>query len=100
MKKCDPVQRTASTGFLTRFISALAGLAALVAAQAQPTISNVAPDGSRQFQYSPTLTFLASSTAAVTNVTVHLTGTTLTGVSRLKTLSLGSGLTSTGPAPA
>jgi hypothetical protein len=75
----------------------LGGLAFVTSATAQPTISNVSPDGSRQFQYSPTLTFLASSTAGVTNVTVALSAKTLTGVASAANLTPTHGLTITGP---
>ena len=75
----------------------LGGLAFVTLATAQPTISNVSPDGSRQFQYSPTLTFLASSTAGVTNVTVAMSARTLTGVASAANLTPTHGLTITGP---
>lgn len=75
----------------------LGGLAFASIALAQPTISNVYPDGARQFQYSPTLSFLASSSAGVTNVTVALTAKTLTGVTAAANLTPVKGLTITGP---
>lgn len=67
------------------------------AAQAQSAIANVYPNGSYQFQASPTLSFTASSTAGVTGVTVQLTIISLsTGTSFSRNLSLGNGLTTTG----
>jgi hypothetical protein len=67
-------------------------------AHAQTTITGISPDGTRQFQPSATLTFNAGSPAGVTNVTVQLTTTSLTGQSFLKNLTAGHGLTITGPA--
>ena len=85
-------------------IPIIAGMAAVCmmlcggAAQAQSTIGSLYPNGSYQFQPSPTLSFTANSTAGVTNVTVVLTVTSLsTGQSYFRNLSLGSGLTSSGP---
>jgi hypothetical protein len=66
--------------------------------QAAPTISSVFPDGTHQFQASTKLSFTASSTAGVTNVTVALTITSLKGTSFIRNLSSASGLTITGPA--
>ena len=91
------------TIFLTSFvrtISVLAGLAVIAAAQAQPTFSNISPDGSHLFQPSGTLSFNVNSAPGVTNVSVDLTSTTLQGASRLKTLTAGHGLTISGPATA
>src|SRR5579863_9422498 len=68
------------------------------ASRAQSSIANIFPNGNYQFQYSPTLSFTASSAAGVTNVSVQLTITSLaTGSSYLQNLALGSGLTATGP---
>ena len=83
--------------------SVVAGLAAACilfcgnASRAQSSIANVFPNGNYQFQYSPTLSFTASSAAGVTSVNVQLTITSLlTGQSYLENLALGSGLTTTG----
>jgi Carbohydrate binding module (family 6) len=70
---------------------------ALVALAQAQTITSISPDGSRQFQYSPTLSFLASSSAGVTNVTVALTEKTLTGATKVANLTPARGLTITGP---
>jgi len=85
-------------------IPIIAGMAAACmmlcggAALAQSTIGNVYPNGSYQFQPSPTLSFTANSPAGVTSVTVVLTVTSLSsGQSYFKNLSLGNGLTSSGP---
>jgi hypothetical protein len=67
------------------------------AARAQSAIANVFPNGNYQFQYSPTLSFTASSAAGVTSVSVQLTITSLaTGSSYLQNLTLGNGLSTTG----
>ena len=58
--------------FLIATVLAIAGTA-----EAQPTISNVYPNGTNMFQPSATLTFAAGSPAGVTNVTVALTITSL-----------------------
>ncbi len=71
------------------------------AAWAQSSIANIYPNGNYQFQYSPTLSFTASSPAGVTAVTVQLTVINLaTGSSFLQNLSLGNGLSTTGAATA
>lgn len=62
-----------------------------------PTITGVYPDGASQFQYTPALSFTASSSSSVTNVTVTLTQTRLGGLTFVKNLSLATGLTSSGP---
>ena len=49
------------------------------------------------FQYSPTLSFVASSTAGVTNVTVALTAKKLNGQTLVQNLTASKGLTITGP---
>jgi len=49
------------------------------------------------FQYSPTLSFVASSTAGVTNVTVALTAKKLNGETLVQNLTASKGLTITGP---
>lgn len=66
-------------------------------ASAQPTISSFSPDGSHLFQTAPALTFSVQSATGVTNVSVVLTVTSLNGVSYLRNLSTGNGLTITGP---
>jgi hypothetical protein len=67
-------------------------------ARAQPTIANVNPNGTYQLQYTNSLSFVASSAAGVTAVTVQLSGTTLAGQPVLKSYSLSSGLTTSGSA--
>ncbi|MGH7954074.1 MAG: hypothetical protein ACREFE_19435, partial [Limisphaerales bacterium] len=63
----------------------------------QPAITNIYPDGVYQFEPSATLTFVASSSAGITNVSVTLTPTTLEGQQGFpKTLSNGQ-LAITGP---
>ncbi len=67
--------------------------------RAQSSISGLYPNGTNMFQPSATLSFTASSPAGVTNVTVHLTVTSIyTGQSFFRNLSSGSGLNITGPA--
>lgn len=81
-----------------RSLSAIAGLAVLTAAQAQPTLSSIYPDGTVQFQATNTLAFNVSSTVGITNLTVQLSATNLVGVGTTQLLTNGSGLTVTGPA--
>src|SRR5216683_2340537 len=83
---------------LIRFTALLSGIAAAAVAQAQPVISNIFPNGTYQFQPSPTLSFVATSAGGVTNVSVQLTTTTLLGQGSFRTLTPLSGLTVTGPA--
>ena len=54
---------------IIRTLTLAGALTASLVVQAQPTITSVYPDGTRLFQYSTTLSFLASSPAGVTNVT-------------------------------
>ena len=68
-------------------------MAAIAAAQAQPVISGITPDGTVMFQPSGTLSFAASAPAGVTNISVQLNGTKLTGASFLKIYTTASGLT-------
>ena len=89
------MKRSSLTSFIQSAVLA-SGMAFVALAQAQ-TITSISPDGSRQFQYSPTLSFLASSSAGVTNVTVALTETTLTGATKVANLTPVKGLTITGP---
>jgi type VI protein secretion system component Hcp len=80
-----------TTVFLMLFVGA-------TKAQTGPAITNIYPDGTYQFQPSPTISFYASSAAGVTNVSVTLNSTSLTGQAGLpKTLTSGNGLTVTGP---
>src|ERR1700756_5468646 len=80
---------------------ALAGLLICAnGALAQPTITAISPDGTHLFQPSSKLSFTASSSAGVTNVTVSLTVSTLSGLNYLQNLSLTSGLTVVGPSTA
>src|SRR5579862_9266867 len=84
-----------------RLTKALRGAACLalcgLAAQAQPTVTNVFPNGAYQFQATNALNFTVNSTAGVTNLSVALTVTTLTGTAYLQNLSPVNGLTVTGP---
>ncbi len=83
--------------FLVTSLAAAATFWGGISVQAQPTISNVYPDGTAMFQLAPSLTFNADSTVDITNVTVDLTSTSLqTGQAILKSLSLGKGLTVAG----
>src|SRR6266404_5684020 len=90
--------KTPSIKSLIRFTALLSGMAFIGITQAQSVISNVYPNGTNLFQPSPTLTFTASSSAGITNVTVGLTVKSLyTGQSFLKNLTAANGLTITGP---
>ncbi len=74
------------------------GVALCGQVRAQSSITGLYPNGTNMFQPSSTLSFTASSAAGVTNVTVHLTVTSLyTGQSFIRNLSSASGLTITGP---
>ncbi len=71
------------------------------AAKAQPVISSVYPSGAYQFQNSQSLSFIATSPATITNISVQLIGTKLTGGSASLSFLSGSlgvdnGLTVTG----
>ncbi len=89
---------------LTKTISAcLAAVGVMLTgsiSQAAPTISNLSPNGAFQFQSSGTLGFTLASTPGVTNVSVQLTGTPLTGGGSavLSYLTIGNGLTAVGSA--
>ncbi|SPE56428.1 conserved hypothetical protein [Verrucomicrobia bacterium] len=84
---------------LTKMVLSAASLwSAALIGQAQPAITNIYPDGLRQFEASSTLSFTANSSVGVTNVSVQLTVTSLPGVSYLENLGTGNGLTITGPA--
>lgn len=69
------------------------------AAHAQnPVITNVFPDGTRLFESSSSLSFNATSSAGVSNITVQLTATKLSGGSPfLRTLTSANGLSVSGP---
>ncbi len=88
----------------TRAVAVGLAIACLVlgvnAVRAQnPVINNVYPDGAHLFESSATLSFNAVSSAGVSNLTVQLTATKLSGGSPfLRTLTSGHGLTVTGPA--
>jgi hypothetical protein len=69
------------------------GMAAIAATQAQPVITGITPDGSVLFQPSNTLAFVASAPAGVTNISVQLNGTKLSGATFLKIYTSASGLT-------
>ncbi|HEY9510010.1 MAG TPA: hypothetical protein VIV82_09135, partial [Verrucomicrobiae bacterium] len=85
----------------TRAAILLAGFTVMAVAPAQPTISNVYPNGANLFQPSTTLSFVASSTLGVTNVTVRLTTTSLTtGQSFIRNLTSANGLNLGGAATA
>ena len=71
------------------------------AAKAQPAIADVYPSGAYQFQYSNTLSFVATSSVTITNISVQLIGTKLTGGSASLSflngsLGVNNGLTVTG----
>ena len=82
---------------LARITSLLGSLAALSLAQAQPVITGITPDGTVQFQPSPTLSFVVTDPTTVTNITVTLNGTKLTGSSFVKVYTQSAGLTINGP---
>lgn len=79
-------------------LACLAGaLLSGAAALAQPTISNIYPNGTNMFQPSATLTFNVTSGSGVTNVTVDLTATNLyTGAIILAHRTMTSGVTVVG----
>lgn len=64
---------------------------------AQPTISNIYPNGTNMFQPSAALTFTANSTVGITNIVVDLTATNLyTGAVLLAHRTSAGGLTIVG----
>jgi len=81
---------------LARITSFLGGLAVLSLAQAQPLITGITPDGSVQFQPSQTLSFVVTDSATVTNISVTLNGTKLTGAGFVKVYTQSAGLTVNG----
>lgn len=62
------------------------------AVQAQTAISNIYPNGAVQFQPTNALSFTASASAGISNITVQLNGTKLSGATFLKIYSSVSGL--------
>ncbi len=62
-------------------------------------ITNIYPDGSQQFQQTNTLVFTANDTNAIDpdNISVQLSGTSLSGSNTVAVLTVGSGLTVSGP---
>ena len=84
---------------LRRAAPALAAACALFSggvALAQPTITSVYPDGSVQFQSTNKLTFVAAAPAGVTNISVQLNGTKLSGGAFISVYTSASGLTING----
>jgi len=84
---------------LPRAVPALAAACALFSgglALAQPTITGVYPDGSVQFQPTNKLTFVAAAPAGVTNISVQLNGTKMTGAAFLSVYTSAAGLTING----
>ena len=63
-------------------------------------ITNMYPDGSQQFQQTNTLVFTASDTNDINpgNISVQLSGTSLLGSNTVALLTVGNGLTVSGPA--
>ncbi|HEY4417662.1 MAG TPA: hypothetical protein VGO57_18365 [Verrucomicrobiae bacterium] len=87
---------------LTKTLSACLAAASLLLAgtvvQAAPTISNVNPSGAFQFQSSGTFSFTLASTPGVTDVSLQLTATPLTGggAAVFRYLTAGNGLVVSG----
>lgn len=104
MKRPKPLD--AILGIPSRRASILsAGAAAALvlgaSAMAQPAISNLYPDGKYLLEPAPALTFTASSSAGITNVSVQLTLTNAsTRLSYVRNLTSAYGLTISGPATA
>lgn len=96
LRTVDPMKSNNLTSTI-RLLALACALTTSLVVQAQPTISSVSPDGSRLFQYSPTLSFLASSPAGVTNVSVSLTVKKLDGGTSFQSLTPANGLSITGP---
>ncbi len=78
-----------------RTAALLSVLVILGIAQAQPTITSVYPDGATQFQPTAKLSFVATAPAGVTNISVQLTGTKMSGATFLKVYTSANGLTVT-----
>lgn len=98
MKSKNHLKPLITLRFLIITLLFAAGLLLGGSAEAQPTIANVNPTGTYQFQATNGLSFTASSAAGITAVTVQLSGSTLTGTAILKNYSLGNGLTTSGAA--
>jgi hypothetical protein len=96
--KSHRIQRTTFLSSLTAIVASAGILLCGGRVHAQPVIGNAYPDGVHQFEPSSTLNFTATSSLGVTNVSVALTVTTLTGLNFLQIYSSSSGLTVTGPA--
>lgn len=79
-------------------IASMCLLATGVVVQAQPTITIGYPNGTNLFQPANAMTFTAKSVAAITNVSVQLTATSLSGYTLLSIYSIGSGVSLSGPA--
>lgn len=69
-----------------------------VVAQGQPQITLGYPNGAYQFQSASAMTFMVSSAESVSNISVQLMGTTLSGSPSLKVYTIGNGITVSGPA--
>lgn len=71
-----------------------------IQAQSGPTIFDIYPNGTRQFQSSATLTFSIASSVGVapSSIVVQLTATTLPGQAAIESLSSANGLVVTGSA--
>jgi hypothetical protein len=87
------MKRTKLTS-LSQTAIVLSGLVALGAAQAQPTITGTYPDGTTLLQASDRLSFVVS--AGVTNISVQLKVTSMTGATAFKVYTSAAGLTING----
>ena len=97
----QPTQTSRYRSILAVILVASALVLSSAIAQAQPTITGIYPNGTNLFQPAAQLTFIASSTASITNVNVQLTITPIvTGAPYLQVLTPGHGLTLSGPATA
>jgi hypothetical protein len=94
------VMKRSSIASFTRPAALVGGMIALAAAaQAQPVIHDVYPDGSRLLQFTNTLSFGATSAGPDINangITVQLTSTSLLGQNLVTNLTSANGLTITG----
>src|ERR1035437_8826500 len=101
MKRKNPLNYISKIKLPTSIIAGLAAAGIMLcgsAVQAQPAIANVFPNGAYQLQSTNALTFNATSSVGITNISVALNATKLTGGSILRNLTSASGLTVTGPA--
>ena|GEM_PF-788093 len=101
MKRKNPLNYISKMKLPTSIIAGLAAAGIMLcgsAVQAQPAIANVFPNGAYQLQSTNALTFNATSSVGITNISVALNATKLTGGSILRNLTSASGLTVTGPA--